>query len=307
VLARRAQQPTGRRAAFVVNARGSAEAPAVLTAGQLQADRYVASNRFKLQAGKGPVFEKRWAERKSRLANLDGFRFFTLMRRVEGTPAGAPPRPAGADEEYDYVSLTIWEDKGGFNAWRTGEAFKEAHGGGTLFGFVGMLVASMMVLKGGPAPAFYDGLLPVVKPPPEDTPWKAVGGWRDVPADGVNPLDTDVFVAMNRFKVLPGKQAPFEQRWAARESSLEKMDGFLTFLLMRRDALQAEDGYNYSTLTVWKNRAAFDAWREFSVNANAAKRGAEAGEAAAAEPMFDGPPSALLYEGVLALLSEKGA
>ena len=53
-----------------------------LTENQLQASRYVASNRFKLQKNKGPTFEKRWAERKSRLANLDGFRFFTLMRRV---------------------------------------------------------------------------------------------------------------------------------------------------------------------------------------------------------------------------------
>ena len=157
-----------------------------LTEGQLKAERYVASNRFRLQANKGPVFEKRWAERKSRLANLDGFRFFTLMRRVEGSPGG-PPSPPSPDEEYDYVSLTIWEDKSGFDAWRTGEAFKEAHGGGTIFGFAEMLISSLLVLKGGPKPAFYEGLLPVVKPPPEGTPWKAVGGWRDVPADGVNP------------------------------------------------------------------------------------------------------------------------
>ena len=272
---------------------------AVLTDGQLQGERYVASNRFRLQAGKGPTFEKRWAERKSRLANLDGFRFFTLMRRVEGM--GGPPKPADADEEYDYVSLTIWEDKSGFDAWRTGEAFKEAHGGGTIFGFVEMLVSSMMVLKGGPKPAFYDGLLPVVKPPPEDTPWKAVGGWRDVKADGFNPLDTDVYVAMNRFKVLPGKEEAFEQRWAERESKLEGMDGFLTFLLLRRDALKAEDGYNYSTLTVWRSKEDFQAWRESSANSAAHSKAGEA------EPMFDGPPSPVMYEGVLALLSEKGA
>ena len=202
----------------------------------------MASNRFKLQGGKGPTFEKRWAERKSRLANLDGFRFFTLMRRVEGEAGaggGGPPMAANDDDEYDYVSLTIWEDKSGFDTWRTGEAFKEAHGGGTLFGFVGMLISSLQVLKGGPKPAFYDGLLPVMKPPPADSPWKAVGGWRDVQADGVTPIDADVFVAMNRFAVLPGKEEAFEQRWAARESKLEEMDGFLNFLLLRRDALKA--------------------------------------------------------------------
>jgi heme-degrading monooxygenase HmoA len=87
-----------------------------LAAGQLTAERYVASNRFKLQKGKGPTFEKRWAERKSRLANLDGFRFFTLMRRVESSMPG-PPKQASEDEEYDYVSMTIWEDKSDFNAW----------------------------------------------------------------------------------------------------------------------------------------------------------------------------------------------
>jgi hypothetical protein len=30
-------------------------------------------------------------------------------------------------------------------------------------------------------------------------------------------------------------------------------------------------------------------------------------QAAEAEPMFDGPPSPVIYEGVLALLSDKGA
>jgi len=275
-----------------------------LSAGQLEAQRYVASNRFRLQKNKGPTFEKRWAERKSRLANLDGFRFFTLMRRVENSPGGPPAQKSASDEdEYDYVSMTIWEDKSGFDAWRTGEAFKEAHGGGTIFGFAEMLISSLLVLKGGPKPAFYDGLLPVVKPPPEETPWRAVGGWRDVPADGINPLNPDVFVAMNRFKVSEGKQEKFERRWSERESALSERDGFLTFLLLRRDALKTEDGYNYSTLTVWKNRAAFDDWRASAAAAKA--HGNKPSEVS--ESLFDGPPSAVMYEGVLALLSEKGA
>tara|TARA_B110000977_G_scaffold192413_1_gene265860 strand:+ start:13551 stop:14534 length:984 start_codon:yes stop_codon:yes gene_type:complete len=297
-VARRVRAPLVTRAnADIMSEVGTVQ----LTDAQFTAERYVASNRFKLQKDKGPTFEKRWAERKSRLANLDGFRFFTLMRRVEASPGMGGPPTTTSDDEYDYVSLTIWEDKSGFDAWRTGEAFKEAHGGGTIFGFAEMLISSLLVLKGGPKPAFYDGLLPVVKPPPEDTPWKAVGGWRDVPADGVNPLDTDVFVAMNRFKVLEGKEESFENRWAERESKLEDMDGFLTFLLLRRDALKAEDGFNYSTLTVWKNRSAFDDWRASSANKNAHSKAADA------EPMFHGPPSPVLYEGVLALLSERGA
>jgi heme-degrading monooxygenase HmoA len=261
--------------------------------GQLTRERYVASNRFRVQDGKGPAFEKRWAERPSRLAKLDGFRFFTLMRRVEGGD--------DTDEEANYVSFTIWSDKQGFDAWRKGDAFKEAHGGGTIFGFMSMLVSSLMILKGGPKPAFYDGILPVSGAPSDASKkWQSDNGWRQVPADGKKPLDSDVFAAMNRFKVLEGQEAAFEKRWAERESELKDMPGFVTFLMLRRDAVNPDDGYNYSTYTVWENRAAFDNWR-----ANGSKKAhAKAGEA---EPMFEGRPSPVFYEGVLALLSPEGA
>jgi hypothetical protein len=48
--------------------------------------------------------------------------------------------------DFNYMSLTQWADKASFNAWRTGEAFKEAHGGGTLFGFVEMLVSFTLLV-----------------------------------------------------------------------------------------------------------------------------------------------------------------
>jgi len=74
----------------------------------------------------------------------------------------------------------VWEDKDTFTAWRTGEAFKEAHGGGSLWGFVMMLVSSTQTLEGGPKPAFYDGLLPLSAPVPADIPLAVVDGWRKV-------------------------------------------------------------------------------------------------------------------------------
>ena len=49
----------------------------------MTAQRYVATNRFRVKQGREAAFEKRWAERPSRLGSLDGFRFFTMMRRVE--------------------------------------------------------------------------------------------------------------------------------------------------------------------------------------------------------------------------------
>ena len=132
---------------------------------QLKRERYVASNRFRVQEGKGPAFEKRWAERPSRLAKLPGFRYFTLMRRVE--PPSDVATTGYDEDEANYVSFTIWETKDGFDGWRKGDAFKEAHGGGTIFGFMSMLVSSLMILKGGPKPAFYDGLLSLSAAPTE--------------------------------------------------------------------------------------------------------------------------------------------
>jgi len=57
------------------------------------------------------------------------------------------------------MSMTVWETKKNFNSWRTGYAFKEAHGGGTIGGFLSAIVGSAMVLKGPPAPAMWDALL----------------------------------------------------------------------------------------------------------------------------------------------------
>ena len=92
--------------------------PATAASGpeKLKRERYVATNRFTVRDGKDAKFEKRWATRKSRLAELDGFRWFHLMRRVkldDDDPDYADP--------YNYVSFTIWKNKGAFNAWRNGE------------------------------------------------------------------------------------------------------------------------------------------------------------------------------------------
>ena len=84
--------------------------------GSLQGARYIATNRFNVRPGKAAKFEKRWADRKSRLAQLEGFRFFTLLKRVDESPDSAE-----ADAELgNYISYTIWQNKDNFNVWRTG-------------------------------------------------------------------------------------------------------------------------------------------------------------------------------------------
>merc|ERR1711968_383617 len=116
-----------------------------------------------------------------------------------------------------------------------------------------------MNTKGKPKAAMWEGLLPM-SIQPGDSLLDGDKGWREVSADGVSTLDSECFVAMNRFTVLPGYEAAFEERFASRESNLKSFDGFKGFLLLRRDGSDP-DGFNYSTWSLWRNRAAFEAWK----------------------------------------------
>ena len=67
-----------------------------------------------------------------------------------------------------------------------------------------------------------------------------------------------MFVAMNRFRVLPGKEDAFEAVWRNRESYLDQMEGFRAFHLLRGPA--NDDHTLFASHTVWASRAAFEAW-----------------------------------------------
>jgi heme-degrading monooxygenase HmoA len=67
-----------------------------------------------------------------------------------------------------------------------------------------------------------------------------------------------MFIAMNRFRVVKGSEADFEQVWLSRDSYLDKVSGFIEFHLLKGP--EAEDHTLYASHTVWGNRAAFEAW-----------------------------------------------
>jgi len=252
---------------------------------------YVASNRFAINPAAAPKFEARWATRKSRLAALDGFEFFTLMRLTNCDDT------ASELNAYNYVSFTIWSEKKHFNSWRTGEAFKEAHGGGTIFGFVDMLVNSIGVIKGPPKPIFFNGsetsrrdasLVPEGR--------RVEGGWRVVEANGVDKLDAEVYASVIAFDLddAVGSVPNWKDNGAEEKNSEE-----VASVLMRRDTKVkmhgAEDPKNipkgktgYAAAGFFESEAARDAW---AANVAAKVRGAEGitGVAAGA------------YEGVLVL------
>ena len=67
-----------------------------------------------------------------------------------------------------------------------------------------------------------------------------------------------MFVAMNRFKVLPGSEATFEEVWRNRRSRIDEMEGFVDFHLLRGPATDSHT--LYASHTVWASEAAFRAW-----------------------------------------------
>ena len=99
-----------------------------------------------------------------------------------------------------------------------------------------------------------------------------------------------MFIAMNRFRVVPGKGAEFERIWRERESYLDSVPGFVRFALLRGDA----DGgdLEYVSHSTWASREAFDAW----TNSESFRRGHAQGSIMG---VLAGPPVIGLYDAVL--------
>ena len=67
-----------------------------------------------------------------------------------------------------------------------------------------------------------------------------------------------MFIAMNRFKVLPGSEGEFERVWTTRDTHLSDVSGFIEFHLLRGP--EREDHVLYSSHTIWRSRRDFEAW-----------------------------------------------
>ena len=67
-----------------------------------------------------------------------------------------------------------------------------------------------------------------------------------------------MFIAMNRFKVIHGAEADFEEVWTSRETHLDEVPGFVEFHLLRGP--ERDDHTLYSSHTIWRSRGDFEAW-----------------------------------------------
>ncbi|KAA9009138.1 antibiotic biosynthesis monooxygenase family protein [Histidinibacterium aquaticum] len=99
-------------------------------------------------------------------------------------------------------------------------------------------------------------------------------------------------LTMNRFKVLLGQEEAFEEVWRSRESHLKEVDGFEAFHLMRGDADEAEGYRLYASHTLWRDRAAFEAWTKSD-----AFRAAHSGVRPQSD-LYAGPPELETFDSV---------
>ena len=96
-----------------------------------------------------------------------------------------------------------------------------------------------------------------------------------------------MFIAMNRFRVVPGRENDFEAGWQSRERHLQEFDGFVQFALLR-----GEDEGEYISHTTWAKRADFVVWTESEAFKASHARGLPGGTLA-------GHPQIGLYESVI--------
>ena len=100
-----------------------------------------------------------------------------------------------------------------------------------------------------------------------------------------------MFIAMNRFRIAPGREPDFERLWKERDSHLDGVDGFREFHLLRGPS--DESRTLYASHSVWDSRASFVAWTESEAFRKAHSRGR------APEGVYLGPPEFEGFEVVL--------
>ena len=103
------------------------------------------------------------------------------------------------------------------------------------------------------------------------------------------------YIAMNRFKIRPGREEDFEKIWKARESHLNELPGFREFRLLKGS--QSDEFSLYSSHVVWDRREDFDAWtKSEQFRASHRNAGAREGESPIlGHPEFEGFDT-VLYE-----------
>ncbi|WP_416897087.1 MAG: antibiotic biosynthesis monooxygenase family protein [Minwuia sp.] len=95
-----------------------------------------------------------------------------------------------------------------------------------------------------------------------------------------------MYIAMNRFRIVPGQEEAFEQVWKERDSRLEEVPGFVEFHLLKGPS---DDEHTlYASHTIWNSYADFEAWTKSEAFRRAHEGAGERRQLYLGHPNFEG-------------------
>ncbi|WP_027852208.1 antibiotic biosynthesis monooxygenase family protein [Marinobacterium litorale] len=100
-----------------------------------------------------------------------------------------------------------------------------------------------------------------------------------------------MYIAMNRFRIAPGKEQDFIDIWKNRETHLNEVPGFKSFNLLQGPT--TEECTLFASHSVWASEEAFENWTK-----SEAFRKAHA-NAKPAKDIYLGPPQLECFNSVL--------
>ena len=95
-----------------------------------------------------------------------------------------------------------------------------------------------------------------------------------------------MYIAMNRFQIVTGKEKIFEQLWKNRETYLESVKGFKSFNLIKGDA--NETFTLYASHSIWASKDAFIDWTKSEAFRLAHKNAGQHKDLYIGAPNFEG-------------------
>ena len=100
-----------------------------------------------------------------------------------------------------------------------------------------------------------------------------------------------MFLAMNRFKIVKGREEDFERIWRERDTHLQGVDGFKEFNLMKGNT--EEDYSLYASHSIWESEDAFIDWTKSEAFILAHKH------AGIHRDLYLGPPNLEIFDQII--------
>ena len=95
-----------------------------------------------------------------------------------------------------------------------------------------------------------------------------------------------MFIAMNRFKIVKGKEKDFEDVWKNRDTHLKGVNGFKEFHLVKGSV--NEDHTLYASHSIWMSKEAFIDWTKAEAFRLAHKNAGQHKDLYIGAPNFEG-------------------